>query len=354
MGWVRNCIRLVLATGIVASTAAVGGWYGWRRLSAPVVDPASDASTIRITIEPGSNLRDISQQLQAEGVLRSAASLELWMRLKDLEPKAGSFNFDPRLRTPEIAAVLHDGRGVGIQFTIPEGWRLTQMAAYFADLDWFSTEEFLTAAEPKNWTQYEWLPANLPHLEGWLFPDTYQISPDRRTPEAAIARMLKKFETTALPLYQDYVASHPNPKLTLLEWVTLSSIVEKEAVLPAERPEIAGVFSNRLVRGIPLGSDPTVEYAFNITQTPDRRLTYEEVGRPSPYNTYVTAGLPPTAIASPGLASLTATLSPATTDNLYFVARYDGSHVFSKTYEQHLAAQREIVREHQLKPNGSE
>ena len=86
-----------------------------------------------------------------------------------------------------------------------------------------------------------------------------------------------------------------------------------------------------------------MEYAFNIRQTPDRRLTWAEVRQPSPYNTYINAGLPPTAIASPGLASLEASLAPAETDNLYFVARYDGSHVFSQTLDEHLAAQRRIV-----------
>ena len=345
MGLIRNCLKLGLSVGIVVSTATVGCWYVWHRLSAPLVDPALDVPGIRVTIQPGSNLRDISQQLQSEGVLRSATSLELWMRLRDLEPKAGTFEFDPRLSIPEIARLLNSGRGLDVQFTIPEGWRLTQMADYFEELGWFSVEEFLTAAEPHRWPQFEWLPPNLPHLEGWLFPETYQIPVDLQTPEVAISSMLKQFETQALPLYQNYVASRPSADLTLSEWVTLASIVEKEAVLASERPEIAGVFHNRLLRGIPLGSDPTVEYAFNITQTPDRRLTFEEVGRPSPYNTYITPGLPPTAIASPGLESLSATLAPAKTENLYFVARYDGSHIFSKTYDQHLAAQKEIIQE---------
>ena len=271
------------------------------------------------------------------------------MRFRDFEPKAGTFDFDPRWDLPEVAARLNQGRGVEVRFTIPEGWRITQMANYFEQLGWFSAEDFIAATESPDLPQFDWLPSDLPQLEGWLFPNTYQIPLDRRTPEQVIISMLEQFETSALPIYREYESATPeDERLSMMEWVTLGSIVEKESVIAEERFEIAGVFANRLEQGIPLAADPTVEYAFNITQTPDRRLTYAEVAQPSPYNTYINAGLPPTAIASPGLASLEATLNPATTENLYFVARYDGSHVFSRTIEEHLAAQRQIIRDRQV------
>lgn len=352
MAWMRKTIAVGVTLGMLA---VAGGWYGWRQLFAPVESPEQSTEVVRITIEPGSSLREIGRQLRAEGVLRSPRTLELWMRWHDWAPKAGTFDVDPRWTLLEIARLLHEGRGVEVQFTIPEGWRITQMADYFQELGWFSAEEFLAAAEPDNWQYLEWLPEDLPQLEGWLFPNTYRIPLDGPTPELVIATMLRQFETEALPLYQTYAAlangtgdSIEADRLSLQEWVTLASIVEKEAVLPAERSEIAGVFTNRLEQNIPLAADPTVEYAFNIVQTPDRRLTFEEVERPSPYNTYLNAGLPPTAIASPGLASLEATLEPAETENLYFVARYDGSHVFSRTLDEHLAAQRQIIRERQI------
>jgi UPF0755 protein len=129
---------------------------------------------------------------------------------------------------------------------------------------------------------------------------------------------------------------------TLLQWVTLASIVEKEAVVSAERPQIASIFARRLRQNMPLGSDPTVEYALGVRQTPDHPLTLDQVNTPSPYNTYLNQGLPPTPIASPGLSSLQASLDPADTEYLYFVARYDGTHVFSKTLEEHEAAQAAI------------
>jgi len=105
-----------------------------------------------------------------------------------------------------------------------------------------------------------------------------------------------------------------------------------------ERPRIAGVFVRRLRLGMKLESDPTVEYGLNIQQTPDQPLTLNQVRTPSPYNTYLNRGLPPTPIASPGLASLKATLAPENTEYIFFVARYDGTHVFSRTLAEHEAA----------------
>jgi UPF0755 protein len=127
--------------------------------------------------------------------------------------------------------------------------------------------------------------------------------------------------------------------------VTLASIVEKEAVVPQERSRIAGVFTSRLRQGWTLGSDPTVEYALGIRQTADQPLTFDQVKIASPYNTYINPGLPPTPIASPGLASLKATLYPEDTPYLYFVARYDGTHVFSRTLAEHEAAQAAIRKQ---------
>jgi UPF0755 protein len=180
--------------------------------------------------------------------------------------------------------------------------------------------------------RYPWLPPNLPFLEGFLYPDTYQIPIDQRTAKATVNLMLQRFEQQALPLYQNDPATS---KPSVLDWVTLASIVEQESVVEQERPVIAGVFWNRLRQGITLGADPTVEYGLGITQTPDRPLTYAQVQQASPYNTYLNPGLPPTPIASPGMASLQAVLRPAQTDHLFFVARYDGTHVFSRTLTEH-------------------
>jgi UPF0755 protein len=193
----------------------------------------------------------------------------------------------------------------------------------------------MAVASQVPYAQYPWLPSGLPHLEGFLYPDTYQLDGDAVTPEAVIKQMLDRFEQLALPIYQK---NQKNTKLDLKEWVTLASIVEKEAVVASERNRIAGVFTSRLNKGMKLGSDPTVEYALGIRQTKEKPLTFKQVETPSPYNTYVNVGLPPTPIAAPGIASLEATLAPEKTEYLYFMARYDGTHIFSRTQAEHDAA----------------
>lgn len=199
-----------------------------------------------------------------------------------------------------------------------------------------------------------WIPEDVPSLEGFLFPDTYQILPSEATPDRIIEMMLNRFEQVALPVYQENQSGKPKVKVSLKDWVTLASIVEKEAVIESERRIISGVFWNRLKRNMRLEADPTVEYGLNIKQTPENPLTLDQVRTASPYNTYLNEGLPPGAIASVGLASLKATLDPANTDYLFFVARYDGSHVFSRNLEDHEKALQVIDKKIQQKTPASQ
>jgi UPF0755 protein len=216
------------------------------------------------------------------------------------------------------------------------------MAEYFERREFFSAEAFLEATTDIPRDRFDWLPDDIPHLEGYLFPDTYQIGEGTVTPEVIINQMLFQFEQVALP---EYERGEPPESMSLHEWVTLGSIVEREAVVAEERRTIAGVFWQRLQTGMNLGADPTVEYALGIRQTVDAPLTWTQVEVDSPYNTYRNPGLPPTAIASPGLASLQATLDPEDTPYLYFVARYDGTHFFSRTLVEHEAAIARVERE---------
>lgn len=325
----RTAARLVLGSLLALGAASGSVWLWWQEQIKPL-----ETVPQRVVIAPGSSIQQIAGELAETGIIRSPVAWRLWHRWQpDLSPKAGTYDLDPGLGLVQIAAQLDEGRGVVATYTIPEGWRIRQMAAYFEALGWFSAAEFEAAAA----VIPAWLPPELPHLEGYLFPNTYSLALDQIAAEAVVAQMLGQFQQTALPLYSE------QGELSLHEWVTLASIIEKEAVVAQERDLIAGVFWNRLELAMPLGADPTVEYFLNVRQTPERRLTYAEVATPSPYNTYINLGLPPTPIASPGLASLQAALAPAATDYLFFVARYDGSHVFSRTYSEHQAAQLEII-----------
>lgn len=338
----------------VLGISAWQGWAWWSWASAPpltVVASTPDAANaaagdkvVRIQIPPGTPAQQIGADLETAGLIRSATAWNLWTRWLSLQNRqggfqAGTYELSPTQPLPAIADKIWSGEVVQASFTIPEGWSLQQMAAYFESQGFFKAQDFLTAASQIPQNQYSWLPSGLPHLEGFLYPDTYQLSNDQITPEAVLQQMLNRFEQVALPLYQQ---NQQQTQLSLLEWVTLASIVEQEAVIPDERPLIAGVFTQRLQQGIPLGADPTVEYGLGIQQTPDQPLTLAQVNTASPYNTYLNAGLPPTPIGSPGAASLEATLKPAKTDYLYFVARYDGTHVFSRTLAEHEAAQAQI------------
>ncbi|KKI99512.1 aminodeoxychorismate lyase [Prochlorothrix hollandica PCC 9006 = CALU 1027] len=327
-----------------------GTWQSWRWWSwakAPMV-VTDTAPLVQLAIEPGTSVDRIGQDLAAAGLIRSTTAWDVWSRAwslrRDLagDPgfyQAGTYALSPNQSLPDIARVLWDGEVEEIGFTIPEGWSIRQMADYFAAQGFFESEQFLAAAAQIPRDRFPWLPDNMPHLEGFLFPETYALGSGQITPALVIEMMLTQFETVALPLYQSQSSTLA---LTLKDWVTLASIVEKEAVLPEERARIAGVLDNRLRIGMNLQVDPTVEYGLGIQQTPDRPLTLTEVQTPSPYNTYVNPGLPPTPIASPSRASLEAVLNPEVNDYLYFVARYDGTHVFSQTLADHEAAQEAI------------
>ncbi len=352
-----NCMNSIrkwsLGIGSLLAVATIGAWQTaawWQRESAPIAQSAkiqSDSQKKLITIPEGSSAQAIGDQLLKTGVIRSKTAWQTWTRLQSFQGRsggfqAGSYAVSPTESLNEIGDKIWTGKVVQAGFTIPEGWNIRQMADYFEnDKKFFTAQEFITAVKQFPTEKYLWLPQGLPLIEGFLFPDTYQIPAGATTPNEVIAVMLDRFEKAAIPIYQAQQGKDPL-KLNILQWVTLASIVEKEAVIPSERGTISGVFTNRLRQGMTLGSDPTVEYAFGITQTPEKPLTLAQVRTPHPYNTYVTPGLTPTPIASPGLASLKAALSPETTDYLYFVARYDGTHVFSKSLGDHESAQDQI------------
>ncbi|AFY39091.1 aminodeoxychorismate lyase [[Leptolyngbya] sp. PCC 7376] len=328
---------LIVVTGV----SFWQSWAWWRWSISPTT--ALDKS-VQLQIPQGTSSQKIGQNLESLGLIRSQKAWKiwsLWLRFSQQGGsfKAGTYLLDFNDDLPAIAATIWQGNVVQTSITIPEGWSLQQMAEYFEGEGLFAAEDFLAATKQIPRDQFGWLPPNIPYLEGFLYPDTYFLNKDDPEPQAIIEQMLTRFEEVALPLYNN--ADVPLD-LSLNEWVTLASIVEKEAVVADERTTISGVFANRLQRGMKLETDPTVEYALNIRQTKEQPLTFEQIKVDSPYNTYRYTGLPPTAIAAPGLASLKATLEPAATDYLFFVARYDGTHVFSKTLAEHESATKEI------------
>ncbi len=343
-------------------TLGICAWQGWAWWSWVQSPPSPDRSsnsevkkTIQIQIPAGTGAQQIGQSLESQGLIRSSHAWKLWtywLKLQNREGgyKAGTYKLSPTQPLASIANKIWQGEVMQLSFTIPEGWSLTQMATHFESLGYFKAQDFLTAVTQIPRDKYPWLPNGIPHLEGYLYPDTYQLPNDRVSPQQIIEQMLNRFEQVALPIYQQ---GQKQTKLSLAQWVTLASIVEKEAVIPEERPRISGVFTARLRKGMRLETDPTVEYGLGIRQTMNQPLTYAQVKTASPYNTYLNPGLPPTPIASPGIASLKAALYPENTDYLFFVARYDGTHFFSKTLAAHEAARDAIRKQVEAQPKPS-
>jgi UPF0755 protein len=217
------------------------------------------------------------------------------------------------------------------RLTIPEGYRLTQMADRVEQELGIPAKRFLEATEEGDWSSPPYLPEDATSLEGFLFPETYFVRKDADA-DVVIRRLLDQFGTEAESLPW---ANAEELGVTPYEVVIIASMIEREAALDRERPIIAGVIYNRLKLGMTLGIDATLLYD---DPTPDGQLSFSDLEYDSPYNTRINAGLPPTPIASPGRASLEAALQPADTPYLFYVlCGEDGHHAFGVTIADHEA-----------------
>jgi UPF0755 protein len=330
----------MLAFLVVAVPALAYGTFEW------LLQPVGHGTRREIvTVKPGSGVATIAHQLHEQHLIRNELAFKAWLRLAGLDKalKAGVYAITPNDDAKTIGGMLAEGKGVGERVTVPEGFSIRQIASALEKNTRGSGSRFLVMARHAAYfrPEYPWL-AQVPEsasLEGFLFPDTYVVAPGADAERDLVRMMLGRFQQVALPAYE---ARQKASGVTLLQAVTMASIVEKEARVASERPLIAGVFYNRLAAHMPFGSDPTVEYALNRHQDA-RGLSFKDIKVDSPYNTYKYAGLPPGPICNPGLASLVAALQPANTRLLYFVAKGDGTHAFTETYAQHLAAQRQIL-----------
>lgn len=321
---------------------------------------AADHPT-RFVVEPGTPARLIGQNLADAGLINDARLFEAYVRVSGVSAQleAGTFVLSPAMTMREITVALQDAQAASIRVTIPEGWRLEQVGDYLAEAELFPAEELaLYRSQATSGTFTNLNPADYPFLanrpvgaslEGYLFPETYFVPADNPTADDLLQRQLSTFGERVMPLYEAARQSGATD-LTLHEMLTVASIVEREAVIPSERPAIAAVYLNRVAIGMRLEADPTVQYAMGYQpaadqwwKTPVFLEEYSSVD--SPYNTYLYLGIPPGPIASPGLSSIEAVLNPDQHTYLYFVALPDGSggHVFAETFEQHSANVREYL-----------
>lgn len=296
------------------------------------------STTNRVEIKSGMTARQIGHVLEETGLIRSAAFFELSARYRDLahQLEAGTYELRSDQSTNEILETLLEAPLQLQRVTVPEGLTRPQIAAVLARADVSDSARFVALTEDGELIAR--LGLSEPHLEGYLFPETYFIE-EGATEEEIIESMVGEFfEVFADSLYDRL----DSLEFSLHEAVTLASIVEREAVVQKERPIIASIFHRRLKLRRRLESCATVEFALGVHK---KRLTNADLRVKSPYNTYRHAGLPPGPIGSPGRASILAALYPIETEYLYFVARGDGTHSFSRTNRDHEIAKREIRRQ---------
>jgi len=331
----RRAASWLAAGGALLAFAAGGAALFVRHLDRAMDEPSAAAEPLRFEVQPGESLRSILVRLQRQGGLQHAREVQWYLRWHGLRPRAqaGHYELSPHATARAILEQLESGRVILEQLTVVEGWR-------FADLR-RALDEHAALAHSLRGQSDEAVMSALGHAgepaEGRFFPDTYRFAAgtaDRRILELAYERM-------QLELQQAWDARAPNlPLAQSSDALILASIVEKETGREDERPKVAAVFVNRLRRGMRLQSDPTVIYGLGDRY--DGNIHTRDLETDTPYNSYTRAGLPPTPIALPGEASLQATLHPADSNALYFVAtgNGDGSHQFSDTLEQHDVALR--------------
>lgn len=321
--------------------AYLTGYLLWNigRLDMPA---GTGQEPVELEVEPGMTAGEALTRLAQLGVVEDTTLLDRYLRYRGLDRgiEAGRYVLSGAMSHRELARALQSASTEVVSLTVPEGWRAQQIAEEIESLGvGITEEEFMTAAQgrPDAYSFSSELPAE-GGLEGFLFPDTYFLDQDSGAVDVVQA-MLDNFESKFTP---DLRRGFEGQGLSLYEAVTLASIVEREAIVAEERPRIASVFLNRLALGMNLEADPTVQYA--LGRQPDGTwwkagLTQADLAIPSPYNTYLNPGLPPTPIANPGLASLEAVARPAETAFLYFRAACDGSgrHQFAVTFEEHVA-----------------
>jgi UPF0755 protein len=284
-----------------------------------------------VDIPQGAGSIAIGKRLADAGIVRDANSfrLALWLTGAGRRLQAGEYRFDRPISARQVAEKIARGEVYVRPITFPEGLTAKQMAALYESKGFGPAQEFTDAA--RNVALVSAVDPDAKDLEGYLFPDTYKL-PRHSTAAQLVARMVAGFMKALTPELIDKIDARG---MTIRQYVTLASIVEKETGNPAERPQVAAVYSNRLKIGMGLQCDPTVIYALERAGRYTGNLTREDLQYDSPYNTYRHAGLPPGPIASPGRASLEAAANPAGVPYLYFVSKNDGSHAFATTLDEH-------------------
>lgn len=327
--------RLIIAVAILllASMTFLASQYYFSQ-SAPV--DSSDKTLIDVRIADNSNARQVASALKKNNLIHSEGVFLGYCRRTGLDNqlKSGHYQFSRSQSLEEIARAIAAGKVVNLAFTIPEGYTIEQIGELLVKRQICTREQWQKALQKDyNFDFLKAVPTKNNRLEGFLFPETYLISEDM-TAEQIITMMLNEFN---LVWKKEFALKAKEKNLDINETIILAAMIEKEAKLDSERQTISGVMQNRLREKMPLQICATVIYSLGGHKD---TVTYQDLQVDSPYNTYKYLGLPPGPIASPGRASIEAAINPEKHGYYYYLSKGDGSHYFSRTYNEHLQAKR--------------
>ncbi len=317
--------------------AAAGLWYV-KDQESRLYEPLSLTKTLTYVVEPGTTLRQVASDLEGLGALRTPRAFVWWARWQGLANniKAGEYEITPGTSAVSLLEDFVNGKVLQRSLTLVEGWSFEQVMNAVDN----SPHLVHSLVGLDDTTVMDRLGLTGVHPEGRFLPDTY-LFPRGTTDVEFLQRAYRSMEMHLAQAWEEREQGLPID--TPYDALILASIVEKETGVEEERPRIAGVFSRRLQRGMRLETDPTVIYG--LGQSFDGNLRRKHLRQDTPYNTYTRHGLPPTPIAMPGSDAIHAVLHPEPGPDLYFVAKGDGSHYFSPTYDEH----KQAVRRYQLK-----
>jgi len=350
----KGIIALVMIVAVIAVAAfiwtstnisGIGGIFGSSKTTSTAAAPAG--GTVMFTVSPGETVDTIADNLQTQGLIDSPFLFRMQVRLKGAanELKAGKFQLTPGMSTDQLITTLTTSPlELGVKFQVIEGMRIGEIADKLAKDGIVDKDKFLSLANtPEGAATYsdDFLKASgkpdTLGLEGYLFPDTYEIKKNEGdNSDAVIKTMLGSMEDKFTPEMKQTIADR---KLDVHQVLTIASIVQREGQKKEELPVIAAVFWNRIKEGMRLDADPTTQYSLGKEGDWWPAPNFDPNTIDHPYNTYTIPGLPPGPICSPGLLAIQAAVNPDQNDYLYFVAKNDpndpGAHAFAKTLEEH-------------------
>jgi UPF0755 protein len=286
-------------------------------------------------VKEGENWSEIITNLKEKNIISKTDGIDFYINFRKLSPKPARYNITPNMNTDQVIKMI--ARGIltkpEVTITIPEGSDIYEIGDILSSGLDFSREDFIQATQKFDTTTYNFIENK--SLQGYLYPDTYRFFDDS-SPEDVIMKMLNNFQKKALPSLK------ANDKLSIYQVLILSSIIEKEVSELKDRKLVAGIFINRLEKGMKLQSDATINF---ITQSGRSQSTLDDLKIESPYNTYQVTGLPPTPITNPSVDSIKATVDYESSEYYFFLTSRDNppKTIFSKTFDEHIQAKKKYL-----------